>query len=134
MPPIMASQLVTETDIFESVNFGRRKRHNPRNVAPDNSSDIFGKRNWGNFGKSLGLMFLLPVVGQEFIEIAGGIFSKSLNDVSQIRPRLDAVTSASGEDSEDDSMIFCPLVAAVKQPGMLPHGNVFRVRCDYYRC
>jgi hypothetical protein len=70
-------------------------------------------------------MFLLPVIGQKFIEVAGGIFSKSLNDVGQIGPGLDAVASASGENRENNSMIFGTFVAAVKQPGMLPHSNVF---------
>lgn len=55
---------------------------------------------WGSLcSRDLGEWFvrkcLLPVVGQQFFEIAVGICCQSLNDVCQICPWFDAMTPAS---------------------------------------
>ena len=126
MPPVMAAQLSAESD-SNNVSFcGSRNCHRLRVFdAVCDLSDFWGSGDGGDLGESFGWIFLLPVVGQEFIKVTGGIFGKSLNDVGQIRPGLDAVASTGRKNREDNSVVRAGTIAAEEQPCLPAHGDVF---------
>ena len=127
MPPVTASQLSAESDRVNYVSVCSDKNcHRLRFFDIGCSlSDFWGTTDGGDFGESFGWIFLLPVVGQQFIEVASWIFGKSLNDVGQVRPGLDAVASTGGKNGEDNSVVLAGAIATEEQPRFSAHGDVF---------
>ncbi len=86
MPPAIASQLSAESDRENYVSFRSDKNPHRRRLfrLGWDLSDFWGTADGVVLGESFGWIFLLPVVGQQFIEVASWIFGEPLNNVGQV--------------------------------------------------